>query len=121
MAVTSLSISYSRRLSGSRSHRITPHKYTLVNTVILDIEQAEADVCAASVVLHKASKRVIKARDKLTAARASHTPTGLRRRSMLAILVKDIDDAESAELAAEESWESATAALEEAEANVEEA
>ena len=86
-----------------------------MNTITPTVDTAAADVCAASVLLRKASKRVVKARDKLVAQRDEPVANLI----YLSLLEKDLDEAETAELVAEESWESAMAALEEAEANEE--
>lgn len=86
-----------------------------MNTIIPDVDAAAADVCAASVLLRKASKRVVKAREKLTTARSNETPNPI----FLSLLEKDLDEAETAELAAEESWEQSIFILEESEANEE--
>jgi hypothetical protein len=86
-----------------------------MNTVIPNVESAAADVCVTSILLRKASKRVVKAREKLAAAQSADVPNLV----FLSLLEKELDEAETAELAAEECWESSMSVLEEAEANEE--
>lgn len=86
-----------------------------MNTIILEVDAAAADACAASVLLRKASKRVVKAREKLAVAQEADIPNPI----FLSLLTKELDEAETAELAAEESWEQAVFILEESEANEE--